>query len=177
LSNAIARRKSRGSSGQIIIGTDVLRTLRIVSAGLQAAVLVSASASDELPRFDQYPVHEKVSGPVAKPVLRSKQDRQFQHQLQRAAQMRPNFAGYYVLTIFGCGTSCVMGGALDARSGQVTWLPFTVCCGNYEGTEPVEFRPDSALLVVHGMRNESGDGTYYYLHAAGGFTLIAERPR
>ena len=159
-----------------IIGIEMSRIFKLISTALAATIVASASASDELPTFDQYLVHEKFSGPVAKPILRSKQDREFRGQLQRAAHMRPNFAGHFVLTTFGCGASCVMDGALDARTGRVTWLPFTVCCGNYDDHEPLEFRPDSALLVVRGMRNETGNGTYYYVFTAGVFKLIAERP-
>ncbi len=151
-----------------------MRMLQLISAGLAAAMLATASADELLPRFDQYPVREKFSGPVAKPVLRSKQDREFRGQLLRAARLRPNFAGHYVMTTFGCGATCVMAGALDARTGYVTWLPFTVCCGNYADKEPIEFRQDSALLVIRGMRNESSDGIYYYLFAAGAFTPIGE---
>lgn len=139
--------------------------------------MASASATTALPDFDQYPVRDKFAGPVAKPILRSKQDREFRGQLQRAARMRPNFAGHYVLATFGCGASCTMAGALDARTGRVTWLPFTVCCGNHGDKEPIEFRLDSALLIVRGMRNEAGDGTYYYTIANGSFRLITERPQ
>jgi hypothetical protein len=147
---------------------------RLLFSVLATTTLPGASVNTTPPQFDQYAVLEKFSGPVAKPILRSKQDREFRGQLQRAARMQPNYAGHYVLATFGCGASCVTAGALDARSGRVTWLPFTVCCGNHGDREPIEFRPDSALLIVRGMRNKAGDGTYYYRIAGGSFKLIAE---
>ena len=68
-----------------------------------------------------------------------------------------------------------MGSIIDTRSGKVIWLPFTVCCGNTDN--PVEFRPDSALLIVHGMRDEQAPGgTFYYAFEEGKFRLVAQRP-
>ena len=41
----------------------------------------------------------------------------------------------------------------------VTWLPFTVCCWRLEITEPLEYRPDSHLLIVHGSLNEKASAS------------------
>jgi len=34
-----------------------------------------------------------------------------------------DFAGYYVMSIFGCGTSCIMGFMIDVRDGKIYNLP------------------------------------------------------
>lgn len=90
--------------------------------------------------------------------------RRYASMLRAAARHSPNFAGHYILASWGCGASCVMAAAIDSRTGLVTWLPFTVCCWSMSIIEPLEFRPGSRLLVVHGSRDEQGDGgeTHYY---------------
>lgn len=79
--------------------------------------------------------------------------------LRAAAKRTPDFAGHYILASWGCGASCVMAAAIDTRSGVVTWFPFTVCCWDIEVTNPLEFRLDSHLLIVHGSLNEQGAGS------------------
>ena len=126
--------------------------------------------------FASHPAAERYAGPNAELVLKSKQDRAFRTRLREAAKQTPNFAGHYIVTTFGCGSSCVMGAVIDARSGLVTWLPFTVCCWKDAQSEPVEFRPDSALMIVRGMRNEQERGTFYYVLQKGRLRPIAKRP-
>jgi len=48
-----------------------------------------------------------------------------------------------------------MSAAIDAKTGQVIWLPFTVSNWPAEVKEPLEFRRDSRLLIVRGSRNEA----------------------
>lgn len=66
-----------------------------------------------------------------------------------------------------------MGAVIDAKSGRVAWLPFTVCCGDYRQTAPIEFRLDSSLLVIRGERDERESGTYFYTFEAGKFKEVA----
>ena len=145
-----------------------------LAASLATGWLLVTGAQAQ-PSFSDHAVSEHYTGASAKPVLGSAQDKEFRTQLKAAAKGKANFAGHYILTTFGCGASCVMGGIIDARSGKISWLPFTVCCGNSD--KPVEFRLDSTLLIVHGMRNEQApDGTFYYAFEDGKFKLVAQRP-
>ncbi len=83
--------------------------------------------------------------------------------LREAATHAPDFAGHYILATAGSGASCVMAAAIDANDGTVVWFPFTVCCWPLDITEPLEYKPDSRLLIVHGKRNEKGSGgTHFY---------------
>lgn len=69
-----------------------------------------------------------------------------------------------MLATWGCGASCVMGAAVDAETGAVNWLPFTVCCWAPAVREPIEYDVGSRLLIVHGELNEAGaasDVRYY----------------
>lgn len=71
-----------------------------------------------------------------------------------------------------------MAAAIDAKTGVVSWLPFTVCCWDIQVTEPLEFRPDSRLLIVHGSRNEQGAGSdvHFYDFQGAQFRLLQHGP-
>ncbi len=149
---------------------------------LTTAMLVLSSiigrAEPATPPFSRFHTSEHYSGPVAKPILRTKMDREFRTRLNAAAKQPVNFAGHYVLSVWGCGAECLMGAILDARNGTVTWLPFTVCCGRDYDAEPIEFRPDSKLLVIRGVRNEQGaNGTFYYRYEQDSLKLIDNQPQ
>ena len=55
-----------------------------------------------------------------------------------------------------------MGAIIDASTGRVFMLPTTLCCWGADVDEkfnPVEFRPNSKLIILSGARNEKeGDG-------------------
>lgn len=70
-----------------------------------------------------------------------------------------------------------MAASVDARTGNVTWLPFTVCCWSTNIAEPLEFRADSRLLIVHGSRNETGPGkaVHYYTFDGKKFSELLTR--
>lgn len=140
-----------------------------------AALSGAAKAAPPL-HFSDYPITEHYTGPTTKPILAKKQDKEFRTKLQAAARQGPNFAGHYIVTTFGCGSSCVMGAIINAKNGMVTWIPFTVCCGDdADPAPPIDFRPDSALMIIKGMRNERDNGTFYYLLRKGRLHLLAEQ--
>jgi hypothetical protein len=138
---------------------------------LFAFVSITALAG---PKFDDFP-SKTYSGPQAKVRLVEKKSLQYASVLRAAARKHPDFAGHYVLATWGCGASCVMGAAIDAKTGSVTWLPFTICCWDLTITEPVSFREDSRLLIVRGNRNEAGAGNdvNFYVFDGREFTLLA----
>ena len=138
---------------------------------LATLVPAIAAAQPAPPRFEDFPAAVPRSGPSAPVRIATAGDRMFRTRLREAASQPPDFAGHYKLGLWGCGTSCVMGAAIDARTGGVTWLPFTACCARVDA-EPLAYRRDSRLLVVRGSRNEAGSGTYYYRFDGTGFTLL-----
>jgi hypothetical protein len=125
-------------------------------------VFVSAQAL-AAPRFEEFPALA-YTGRTAGVQLRDTKSREYASALRTASRQPVNFAGRYVLATWGCGASCVMGAAIDAKTGSVTWLPFTVCCWDLKITEPLEYRLNSHLLIVHGSLDEkgAGSGTHYY---------------
>lgn len=133
----------------------------------------AAQAADAgAPRFEDFAVTDTFAGKAAKVRLVSADDKEYATRIREASRQKPNFAGRYVLASWGCGASCLSTVAIDAKTGRVTWLPFTVCCWDVDVNEPIEFRRDSRLLVVHGSRNEEGSGTYYYALDEDGFKLV-----
>ncbi len=126
----------------------------------------NTGAQSRLPQFRDHPATERFTGRNA-PLILTRRDVMFRTRLRWVARERPNFAGRYILTGWGCGTGCVMGAIIDARTGRVYWFDFTVCCWNGdmdENFQPVEFRLNSKLIIFSGARNErDGDvGTHYY---------------
>jgi hypothetical protein len=131
-----------------------------------------AQVADRPIHFEDYKVPVSTVHYPARLQVTDAKSREFVTMLRESAGKSPNFAGHFVLASWGCGASCIMIAAIDRRSGQVFWLPFTLCCWKADIAEPLEFRTGSSLLVLHGSRNESGGGTYYYNFSHHSFRLI-----
>jgi hypothetical protein len=54
----------------------------------------------------------------------------------------------------------------------VVMLPFTVSDWPSDVTEPLDFRKDSCLLIVHGRRHETARGTFFYRFDGKQFKLL-----
>ncbi len=137
-----------------------------------AIIMLAGKASADTPRFDAYGVHVQRGSIKGRIQVVEPASRRYTEMLQSAVGKPVNFAGHFVLTIWGCGASCIMGAAIDAKNGAISWLPFTVCCWSREIMQPLEYRPDSRLLLVHGSRNEKGSGTHAYLFDGHAFALL-----
>ena len=151
-----------------------------------ALLLLAISSSPVLcqssvPRFKDYPAKEMYKGSKA-PLHLTKDDLAFKTRLRWAAKnQKPNFAGHYILTSWGCGAECVMGAVIDAKSGKVYWWNFSICCWGTDTDDkfnPIEFRRDSRLIVFSGLRNEKerDDGAHFYRFEDGRFVHIRSIP-
>ena len=142
-------------------------------------VACAAHGAASVPSFGEFhePFVKMKSG--ARPKLISNHDREFKTRIAEASGQGVNFTGHYVLSLIGCGASCVMSFALDKKSGEISWLPFTVCCWDSVeiGAKPIAFMKDSRLVVINGSRNEQGKGIYYYEFKKSQFVLIQEAER
>ncbi len=152
------------------------RYLVSLSLIILACLAEAASSQNQAPRFKDYPVDGIYKGKNA-PLILTKNDRTFRTRLKEAAQEKPNFAGHYILTTWGCGAECRMGAAIDAKTGRVYWLPHTICCWGAEVDDkfkPVEFHLESRLIVFSGLRNEKEDdnGAHFYKFENGRFIHI-----
>lgn len=129
-------------------------------------VFVDGSANaDDVPRFEDYAT-SPYTGAGRAPDLSSHQDAQtYRTRLRDAAESGVNFAGEYALATWGCGTTCLMGAAINVRTGAVQFLPGTVCCFTDAGesVDPIAFRADSRLIVLTGLLNEEEPmATHYF---------------
>ena len=116
------------------------------------------------PQFKDYPVTETFQGPNA-PIKLSPDARNFKTRLQDAAKQKPNFAGHYIVTYWGCGTGCRDTWIVDAKTGKASSLPFTIVSfpGDDPKAEALQYQVDSKLLIIRGHLNEAEKGgTYYY---------------
>ena len=151
--------------------------LRTVFPTIASLLLVLFSTpQDRAPQYTDYPV--RVSNVQRNaPLVLGPKDKEFRTRLRETVKEKPNFAGHYIVGIWGCGAGCVMGAVIDAQTGKVIWLPHTTCCWDAnvdDKFEPVDFRLNSSLIVFTGMRNEKEDdnGTHFYNFKNGRFIHI-----
>ncbi len=156
-----------------------MKAITTALAGLVLAALLCSPASATsivLPQFESYPVGVYY-GPTRAPDLNSDPDAYtYRTRLRNAAQGPVNFAGEYAIATWGCGTTCLMGAAVNLRTGAVRFLPGTVCCWDETVAEPIAFRPDSNLLILTGLINEQDPmASNFYEFAGGEFRLIFQQ--
>jgi hypothetical protein len=138
---------------------------------------ISVFTQGKIPQFKNYSISDVYAGKNAKPII-TKSDRIFKTRLTEGANEKPNFAGRYILSVWGCGARCLMGAVIDAKTGKISWLPGSVCCweGFDDNFEPIEFRLNSRLIILSGFINESenGDGldSHFYEFKNGKFIHI-----
>ena len=148
------------------------RALFVSLSCLFFPIFVSAQAAKQ-PSFAGYPAtvekgHAKAINFKNNPGARSMRTR-----LSEALAGGVNFAGHYIVAGWGCGTGCISGAVIDARTGNVLWpLPLNALGVWYDGQnyadEPVAYRKNSRLLIISGSpgvrdnEKEKLNGKYYY---------------
>ena len=127
------------------------------------------------PRFEDSPA-ALYQGPHAKLRL-GKDDAFFKTRLHLAAQQEINFAGHYIVGLWGCGYSCVIVRIIDVKTGKI--LPtqglgsvafqqvadsMLDASPHWPNEGPVKFKADSHLLVLLGApeEDEKRQGINYY---------------
>lgn len=153
----------------------------ILFAALLLAAPAAAQAPARAPRFEDFPAVLAPPARNAPVVLATAEARRYRTRLREAAAQPPNFAGHYVLATWGCGTDCLMGAAVNTRSGRVTFMPGPICCifaAADETLDKIEYRADSALLVLTGMRDEDPKdlGRHYYRMERDRFVHLLDIP-
>lgn len=170
-------KKKVAAKGDALLATnDAQPTPQPADVSAVAAPAQSTStAGNPSPKYADFPA-ARYMGITAPLQLLTPDDRAFRTRLRAAALQQINFAGEYVLTTWGCGTSCVTGAAINLRTGVVAHMPFTVCCWKGDG-DNLTFKTDSRLLVAAGNINE-GDvyGAHFFEFKDGTFNEIAAIP-
>jgi hypothetical protein len=146
-------------------------------AALCAAPQAHGKAKERTPRFADYPVTKLSHIRVAKPKVPKNwdEDPRLRFQDSVGESNTANFAGHYFVATWGCGTTCVWGGIVEAKSGRVVELPsvsgwFDV----HDKFEAIDFRHNSRLIVLSGARGEDKRdmGRHYYVLENGKLRLL-----
>lgn len=140
----------------------ILAVLILVTATLPAL----AQGKIRLPRFADYPVKEIYKGPRAEPKFPADMDEEERLRFDDAHSTDDpvDAAGHYVRVVWGCGAACVSSGFVDARTGDVVVVPWTVSGWRQvrDDFKPVDTRANSRLVVLSGALNEEGvNGRHY----------------
>lgn len=106
------------------------------------------------PKFADYPVGVAKIAKPAPVKLTQPEHRAFRTRIREAGRQPPNFAGHYVVSSWGCGTSCAMSVLVDLATGDVAMPDELASVGETPLDERVQGRPDSRLIVVTGMPGE-----------------------
>lgn len=73
---------------------------------LSMFIVCSATAQEILPRGSDFPVRYIYKGKPGKLDLSNPQARKYRTILRSALEQSPNFAGEYIIVMWGCGTDC-----------------------------------------------------------------------
>lgn len=129
------------------------------SKNTTASKASSTPQSNTILKFKDYPVKAIYSGKTAKLNMGSELARTFRTRLSEALSEKPEFAGEYVSTTWGCGTSCATTVFVSKRTGKVLSNEF----GSGSGQFIVGYKVDSRLLVAQGEildKAQMGTGQY-----------------
>lgn len=131
-----------------------------------AACLAFSIQATRIPRYKDFPA-EPFSGKPAAPII-TKDLEEFRAAITEGVSAGPNFAGHYSLIRLSCGASCILFAIVNAKTGSIFVSNFSIAFGSnlqqekLREDEPLQFKSNSALLVVVGSRNEKGEGVYFY---------------
>lgn len=164
--------------------------LRCLAGAVLVFHAVSGSAeSPAVPQFKDYPADAPYTGPNKPLLLDSEFARLYRTRLREAiVQGKPDFAGRYIVTRWGCGSGgCNVGAVIDASTGRATPMPGALMSVyplkpqfEKEDGQELIYRKSSRLLVQAGdtdNANSSGtDVVEFYEFSNGKFNFIKSMP-
>ena len=142
----------------------------------------------ELLPFNNYQISKVLIGKPAKVDIKSHPHaHKFRTMLRQGVENGVNFAGHYIIATWGCGTSCLELGIIDAHTGKVFFPKelvrvIGISAGDFESVGWTEeegdclfktadilsigFRKESSLLVAFGFPHDDSTehelGFYYF---------------
>ena len=147
---------------------------------------ISFAQSQQLPKFEDYPVKEIFTGTPAAPILATPQQRLYRTRIREGVskgagvwrdneeQPGPNFAGHYIVIEWFCGSPCAMDAIVDAATGTIYNPPISegfrlpgIAPGGPDpcphwGPATVTFRLNSRLMIVDGNTDWPKDKHNYH---------------
>jgi hypothetical protein len=190
-----------------------VRLSRHINTGLILAPLIVAQSvgaqphSTPLPRFEDYPVKELFKESPHPPIIVTPEQHLYRTRIRQGVEKGwgvwtngewgkeqnrpgPNFAGHYIVIVWGCGAPCLMMAICDARTGAVynpplSWtggmaLPLLVLPRSLGRDADFEFLQNSRLMIInatpHAERRDAGSYTFYFLWKDDQWKLLRRVP-
>lgn len=180
-----------------------MRLLFVIVSLVQAA---AQTPSRPLPRFEDFPVKEVFNQTPHPPILVTPEQRLYRTRIRNGVeagwgvwvngewsteQQRPgpNFAGHFIVIVWGCGAACLRMVICDAITGAVYDPPLSagglalpILAPAYAaGSAPdVEYYRDSRLMVIeatpHSDRPNVASYTFYFLWEGNHWKLLRRIP-
>lgn len=169
-------------SGKIKLVRLLNRKIKLFIFALSFAVLLICAdqnifAQKRTPRFEDYPITAIYKGRIAKPRLGKREIELYEDRFKWTVENQTvNFAGRYIVTTWSCGSTCLFGTVLDAKTGKPSWWKVRL---NYSVAKPVEYRLNSSLIILSGCRGDNDDektGTHYFRLKSGRFVHLKSVP-
>lgn len=161
----------------------------------------SASA----PAFEDYPVKEVFNRAPHTPVLVTPEQRKYRTRIRdgvekgwgvvidgdwdkRQGTPGPNFAGHYIVIVWGCGSPCLMMAVCNAATGAVynpplsargLALPLLVLPDSVGENASIAYRQDSRLMIIRAMppgQRTATSYTFYFVLENGSWRLLRRVP-
>ncbi|WP_151713310.1 hypothetical protein [Acinetobacter bereziniae] len=117
----------------------------LISLFFALTAISIAHAKSAVPQFRDYPVKSVYMGKTAKLDISDPSANMFRTRLRDALKEKPDFAGEYVTTMWGCGASCRMYSFVNKRTGQLLADGFG---GEARTEDVIATRANSRLLVT-----------------------------
>jgi hypothetical protein len=161
-----------------ILGSGAAMAVAYISlgiAGLRHTPTQASSSHQDRPQFESYSVSPQFEGRAHSAVLGTPLDRKYRTAIKNGLANGVNFAGHYVIVIWGCGTGCKGFVVVDAKTGVVYDPAFDEVDYHYpESAESdagwhrypdlLNYRKESALLIVEGcLRGKQCGRTYFVM--------------
>lgn len=171
----------------------VMWTSLLVLIGWASQPVYTQSKVTGLPKFQDYPVTEVFNGTPHPPLLLTPEQRLFRTRIRDGAEKGwgvwvngewtkeqnkpgPNFAGNYIVIVWGRGAGCIRMVVVDAETGTVYnpplsegdfALPILMFPNSAGGAAEVRYRKDSQLMIIgatpHADRRDAIPTTFYFL--------------
>jgi hypothetical protein len=117
----------------------------LISLFFALTAISIAHAKSAVPQFRDYPVKSVYMGKTAKLDISDPSANMFRTRLRDALKEKPDFAGEYVTTMWGCGANCRMYSFVNKRTGQLLADGFG---GEARTEDVIATRANSRLLVT-----------------------------